>query len=60
MSIFGTLLSVYLTFLEPFVIGATCAWCLTSAVVITLLMWLSARPGKRAWLQLTRTDQLVA
>ncbi len=56
MSIFGTLLSLYLTFLEPFVIGATCAWCLTSAVAITLLMWLSARPGKRAWLRLTRTD----
>ena len=36
---FGTLFSVYLTFLEPFVIGATCAWCLTSAIVMTLLLW---------------------
>jgi uncharacterized membrane protein/thiol-disulfide isomerase/thioredoxin len=35
----GTLFSIYLTFLEPFVIGATCAWCLTSAVVMTLLFW---------------------
>jgi uncharacterized membrane protein len=37
--LFGTLFSIYLTFLEPFVIGATCAWCLTSAVVMTLLFW---------------------
>ena len=38
----GMLFSIYLTFLEPFVIGATCAWCLTSAVVITLLTWNAA------------------
>jgi uncharacterized membrane protein len=36
---FGILFSIYLTFLEPFVIGATCAWCLTSAVVMTGLFW---------------------
>lgn len=35
----GTVFSIYLTILEPFVIGATCAWCLTSAVVLTLLLW---------------------
>jgi len=40
----GTLFSVYLTFLEPFVIGATCAWCLASAVIITSLFWLSTPP----------------
>ncbi|UCC73184.1 MAG: hypothetical protein JSV86_01055 [Gemmatimonadota bacterium] len=49
MAMLGTLFSIYLTFLEPFVIGATCAWCLTSAVAITLLMLLSARPGLDAW-----------
>jgi uncharacterized membrane protein len=38
LTIIGTLFSIYLTFLEPFVIGASCAWCLTSAVVMTLLM----------------------
>ncbi|MFC1936187.1 vitamin K epoxide reductase family protein [Chloroflexota bacterium] len=37
----GTLFSIYLTFLEPFVIGASCMWCLTSAVVIALLMWVT-------------------
>jgi uncharacterized membrane protein len=45
----GTLFSIYLTFLEPFVIGATCAWCLTSAVVMTALLWSSAAPARRAW-----------
>ncbi len=48
LSVIGTLFSIYLTFLEPFVIGATCAWCLTSAVAITTLMLLSARPGLAA------------
>jgi len=38
----GTLFSAYLTFLEPFVIGATCAWCLTSALIMTVLLWLAA------------------
>lgn len=42
MAAFGVLFSVYLTFLEPFVIGATCVWCLTSAVLMGLLMWLTA------------------
>lgn len=42
----GTLYSAYLTFLEPFVIGATCAWCLSSAVIMTALLWLSANPGR--------------
>ena len=30
--------SAWLTFLEPFVIGATCLWCLTSAVLMTLIL----------------------
>jgi hypothetical protein len=50
----GTLFSVYLTFLEPFVIGATCAWCLTSAVVITAILWLTAPPGRAALQRLSR------
>jgi uncharacterized membrane protein len=39
----GTALSAYLTFLEPFVIGAACLWCLISAAVMTALLWRSAR-----------------
>jgi uncharacterized membrane protein len=45
----GTVFSIYLTFLEPFVIGATCIWCLTSAVVMTLLLWASAPLAAEAW-----------
>jgi uncharacterized membrane protein len=41
----GTLFSIYLTVLEPFVIGATCMWCLTSALCIVGLFWLTASPG---------------
>jgi uncharacterized membrane protein len=48
MTSFGTLFSIYLTFLEPFVIGATCAWCLTSAIVTTALFWFSADPTSEA------------
>jgi uncharacterized membrane protein len=51
-TVVGTLFSVYLTFLEPFVIGATCIWCLTSAVIITVLMWLSVGPAATAWARL--------
>lgn len=49
LALVGTIFSTYLTFLEPFVIGATCAWCLTSSVVVTALLWLSAGPGMAAW-----------
>jgi uncharacterized membrane protein len=48
MTTFGVLFSIYLTFLEPFVIGATCAWCLASAIIMTILFWLSLEPGKKA------------
>lgn len=45
MAWFGVIFSIYLTFLEPFVIGATCMWCITSAVVMTLILWLSTPPA---------------
>jgi uncharacterized membrane protein len=41
MTILAVIFSLNLTFLEPFVIKAVCIWCLTSAVVITLVMLLS-------------------
>jgi uncharacterized membrane protein len=50
MAVFGTAFSVYLTFLEPFVIGATCAWCLTSALIMTALMLSSTGSAKRAYI----------
>jgi uncharacterized membrane protein len=45
MTALGILFSIYLTFLEPFVIGASCAWCLASAVIMTLLFLLSLPAG---------------
>jgi len=49
MATFGTLFSIYLTFLEPFIIGATCAWCLSSAIFITAIMALSSSSARAAW-----------
>jgi len=42
-SIVGVLFSIYLTFLEPFVIGEVCVWCLTSAVIMTLILLVAAK-----------------
>jgi uncharacterized membrane protein len=49
LCVFGALFSIYLTFLEPFVIGATCAWCLTSAIVMHLLLWATTAPAIKVW-----------
>jgi uncharacterized membrane protein len=51
-SALGALFSLYLTFLEPFVIGASCAWCLASAVIMTILLWLTATPAAKGWSRL--------
>lgn len=48
MALFGVLFSLYLTYLEPFVIGAVCIWCLTSAVIMTLLLLLTVHPTTHA------------
>lgn len=48
MAWFGVLFSIYLTFLEPFVIGATCAWCISSAILITLILLASTSNAKEA------------
>ncbi|MFW6098107.1 MAG: vitamin K epoxide reductase family protein [Chloroflexota bacterium] len=47
VTIVGVLFSIYLTYLEPFVIGAVCAWCLTSAVIMALLLLASVDPAAR-------------
>ena len=46
---FGMFFSFYLTFLEPFVIGATCAWCITSATIMMLLLLATTGPAINAW-----------
>ena len=48
MGILSVLFSIYLTFLEPFVIGATCVFCLASAVVVTIILWVSILPTRKA------------
>ncbi len=52
MALFGTLFSVYLTYLELFVIHAVCIWCLSSAVIITALMLLCL-PFVTQWLAIS-------
>jgi uncharacterized membrane protein/thiol-disulfide isomerase/thioredoxin len=49
LALMGTLFSIYFTYLEPFVIGATCLWCLASAVIMTLLLWATTVPAQSAW-----------
>jgi uncharacterized membrane protein len=44
MALFGTLFSIYLTYLELHVITAVCMWCVSSAVTMTIVMLLSIYP----------------
>jgi uncharacterized membrane protein len=48
MALFGVLFTIYLTYLELFVILAVCIWCLTSAVIMALVLALSVRPALEA------------
>jgi uncharacterized membrane protein len=48
MCIFGVLFSIYLTFLEPFVIGATCMWCISSAVLMIIILLISTPTAQQA------------
>jgi uncharacterized membrane protein len=56
MALFGTLFSVYLTYLELFVIHAVCIWCLSSAVIITALLLLSL-PFVTQWLAISEDEE---
>lgn len=53
LALSGTLYSVYLTYLEFFVIEAICMWCLLSALIVTAICLLTlpdlqaARRGRR-------------
>jgi len=48
MCIFGVLFSIYLTFLEPFVIGETCMWCISSAVLMMIILLISTPAAQQA------------
>lgn len=56
MALFGTLFSIYLTYLEIFVIHAVCIWCLSSAVIITALMLLGL-PAITQWLAIPEEEE---
>ncbi len=38
LTVFGVLFSIYLTYVELMLIHAVCAWCMTSALITTILM----------------------
>jgi uncharacterized membrane protein/thiol-disulfide isomerase/thioredoxin len=54
MAFFAVIFSLYLTYLEPFVIKAVCIWCLSSAVIVTLLLLIGTPP---AVLQFSMSDE---
>jgi uncharacterized membrane protein len=56
MALFGTLFSIYLTYLELFVIHAVCIWCLSSAIIITVLMLLNL-PAITQWLAIPDEEE---
>ncbi len=56
MAFFAVLFSIYLTYLEPFVIKAVCSWCLTSAVIVTLLLFLGTPPAILQFITSDRDD----
>jgi uncharacterized membrane protein len=56
MALFGTLFSIYLTYLELFVIHAVCIWCLSSALIITALMLLNLPPITQ-WLAVSDEEE---
>jgi uncharacterized membrane protein len=51
LAMFGVSFSIYLTFLEPFVIGASCLWCLSSAILMGLILPLTTGPVRTAILE---------
>jgi len=55
-ALFGLLFFIYLTFLEPFVIGATCAWCITSALIMAVINLFTLPIVLQAWADLDEDD----
>ena len=57
-ALIGLLFFIYLTFLEPFVIGATCAWCITSAIIMTLINLYATPVALNAWAEMDIDEYL--
>ena len=47
-ALFSVLFSTYLTVIEIFVLRAVCIWCLTSAILVALILVISVDPMLRA------------
>lgn len=48
LALAGAIFSLYLTFIEAFVLRAYCVWCLTSWLLITAITWTWGRALRRA------------
>lgn len=48
MALFGVIFSMYLTYLELYIIKAVCVWCLTSAVIMAMVLVFSVEPAVSA------------
>ncbi len=46
LGFFGIIFSVYLTYLEVFVLRATCTWCIMAAVFMIMLFWISVQDAQ--------------
>lgn len=47
--IVGTVIALYLVFLEPFVMDAVCWWCLAAGLLMVIALWALAPEGWRGW-----------
>jgi uncharacterized membrane protein len=56
MALFGLIFSIYLTYLEMFVIMAVCIWCLSSAVIMALLVLLTL-PAATQWVAVSDEEE---
>jgi uncharacterized membrane protein len=46
LGFFGIIFSIYLTYLEVFVLHATCTWCILAAVFMIMLFWISIQDAQ--------------
>ncbi len=54
---FGFLFSIMLTFWQPFIIGATCSWCLASAVTMSLCCLYNTGSGRQMLSQMSAGEE---
>ena len=50
MALVGVLFSIYLTYVELYIIHAVCIWCLSSAVIMAVLLAISVGPALQSLL----------